>query len=413
MKHFAASVLVIFLCSITAYAEECKINSASDILNCAFTNNPDIIQADSNKQIAGINKDVTGRWLNPNVEAGVGYNMEEIDNYGVELEFAVTQTIENPSKRKARVNKSAAEYTSAELLSEGQKELVTMQVLNILNRLRQIEREQAVLNRTIKAYTSVIKSYESRPVLSPEDEVSLSLFYSVLNNYRMENNKLSMELNQYMNSLKTIVNQEVVYKKNIFFYPPQKYPVILETADITNSVALQQANANVALANAYLQDQKNYNFTDFSIGPYVTTSPNVQSVDTVGVRVSIPIPVYSNKKTTQAGELAVSSAQYKYNAKKSELTNTYKQLKAQYEQGIKMLKGFNFTQAERQLTKTENLFKNGRLNSSLLIEAHRQMMDSVRLYHQYELETLNALWQLYAMQRKLITNIGEVSYEKN
>lgn len=413
MKHFAASVLVIFLCSITAYAEECKINSASDILNCAFTNNPDIIQADSNKQIAGINKDVTGRWLNPNVEAGVGYNMEEIDNYGVELEFAVTQTIENPSKRKARVNKSAAEYTSAELLSEGQKELVTMQVLNILNRLRQIEREQAVLNRTIKAYTSVIKSYESRPVLSPEDEVSLSLFYSVLNNYRMENNKLSMELNQYMNSLKTIVNQEVVYKKNIFFYPPQKYPAILETADITNSVALQQANANVALANAYLQDQKNYNFTDFSIGPYVTTSPNVQSVDTVGVRVSIPIPVYSNKKTTQAGELAVSSAQYKYNAKKSELTNTYKQLKAQYEQGIKMLKGFNFTQAERQLTKTENLFKNGRLNSSLLIEAHRQMMDSVRLYHQYELETLNALWQLYAMQRKLITNIGEVSYEKN
>ena len=228
----------------------------------------------------------------------------------------------------------------------------------------------------------------------------------------MENNKLSMEIDQLVNNLKTIINYDIAYNKNIFFYPPAKYPKITDV-DVTNSIALQQENANVALANAYLQDQKNYNFTDFSIGPYLTTSPNVQSVDTVGVRVTLPIPVYSNKKTTQAGELAVSTAQYKYNAKKVELDNTYKQLKNQYEKGVTLLKSFDIAKSEKQLTRTENLFKNGRLSSSLLIESHRQMLDSLRLYHQYELETLNSLWQLYAMQRKLITNISEVSYEKN
>lgn len=412
MKHFTAGIIMLLMLSSYAYAEECTINSASDVLKCAFLNNPEIILADSNKQIAGINKDVTGRWLNPNLEAGVGYNMEEIDNYGVELDFALTQTIENPAKKKARVNKFAAEYNTAELMAESKKEMVTLQVLNVLNRLRQIEKERDILNKAINAYVRVIKSYESRPVLSPEDEVSLTLFYSVLNNYRMENNKLSMEIDQLVNNLKTIINYDIAYNKNIFFYPPAKYPKITDV-DVTNSIALQQENANVALANAYLQDQKNYNFTDFSIGPYLTTSPNVQSVDTVGVRVTLPIPVYSNKKTTQAGELAVSTAQYKYNAKKVELDNTYKQLKNQYEKGVTLLKSFDIAKSEKQLTRTENLFKNGRLSSSLLIESHRQMLDSLRLYHQYELETLNSLWQLYAMQRKLITNISEVSYEKN
>lgn len=412
MKHFTLSVLMLLLFAVNVFAEECVINSASDVLKCAFVNNPEILLAESNKEIAGINRDVTGRWINPNLEAGVGYNMEEVDNYGVELDFALTQTIENPAKKKARVNKSAAEYNTAELLAESQKEMVTMQVLNILNRLRQIEREQKILKKAVAAYESVIKSYEKRPVLSPEDEVSLSLFYSVLNNYRLENNKLFMEINQQINALKTIINYDVVYGNNIFLYPPVKYPEINEI-DVTNSIALQQENANVALANAYLQDQKNYNFTDFSIGPYVTTSPNVQSVDTVGVKLTLPIPVYSNKKTTKAGELAVSTAQYKYNAKKVELDNTHKQLKDQYEQGVKLLKTFTLEKSERQLARTENLFKNGRLSSSLLIESHRQLLDNLRLYHQYELETLNSLWQLYAMERKLITNISEVSYEKN
>ncbi len=412
MKHFTAGIIMLLMFSTYSYAEECSINSASDVLNCAFLNNPEIILADSNKQIANINKGVTGRWLNPNLEAGVGYNMEEVNDYGVELDFAVTQTIENPNKRKARVNKSAAEYTSAELMAEYQKEAVTIQVLNILNRLRQLDREQTVLNQAINAYVNVIKSYQKRPVLSPEDEVSLSLFQSVLNNYRMENNKLSMEINQNINSLKTVINNDVIYSKNIFFYPPSIYPDIPE-ADITNSIALQQENANVALASAYLLDQKNYNFTDFSIGPYVTTSPNVQSVDTVGIKVTVPIPVYSNKQTTHAGELALSTAKYRYNAKKTELENTFKQLKAQYEQGRTLLGGFNFEKLEKQLSRTETLFKNGRINSSLLIESHRQLLDSIRLYHQYELETLNSLWQLYGMQRKLITNINEVSHEKN
>lgn len=412
MKHFTAGIIMLLILSTSAYAEECKITSASDVLKCAFVNNPEIMLADSNKQIAGINKDITGRLINPNLEAGVGYNMEEVDNYGVELDFALTQTIENPAKRKARINRLTAEYTAAELMVESKKEMVTLQILTILNRLRQIEKEQTILNKAIGAYVSVINSYEKRPVLSPEDEVSLTLFYSVLNNYRMENNQLTMEIDQHINTLKTLMNYDIAYNKKIFYYPPKKYPKITDI-DVTNSILLQQEKANVAIANAYLQDQKNFNFNNFSIGPYLTTSPNVQSVDTVGVRVSLPIPVYSNKKTTHAGELAVSTAQYKYNAKKAELDNTYKQLKSRYEKGLKLLQSFNLTKSEKQLARTEALFKNGRLSSSLLIESHRQLLDSLRLYHQYELDTLNSLWQLYAMQRKLITNINEVSYEKN
>lgn len=412
MKYFTAIIMLIFS-SFSVYAGECSINKAQDVLNCALSNNPEIIQANSAKEIAGINKDVSGRWSGPNIDAGVAYDMEDKGDYGVTLDFAIMQPIEAPNRRNARINRTTAEKSMAELTVESQKDMVAFEALTIMNRLRQIDREKTVLNDAVKVFTNVIKSYRNRPILSPEDEISLNLFQTVLNNYRMENNKLTMESNLNLNNLKRLTNQNLTYNKKLFFYPPQKYPKIDNNADISNSIDMQKENTNIALANAYMQEQKAANFTEFSIGPYLTTSPNVQSVEVVGVKVSVPLPIYSNKKTTQAGQIAVDAAKYKYQAKKIELDNTFNQLKTQYEQGVNLLKNFNINQAQKQLTQTERLFKNGRVSSSLLIEAQRQMIDSVRLYHQYEMETLSSLWQLYSMQRKLISNINEVSYEKN
>lgn len=411
MKYLTAIIMLIFS-SVSVYAGECSINKAQDVLNCALANNPDIIQANSAKEIAGINKDVSGRWSGPNIDAGVAYDMEEKGDYGVMLDFSIMQPIEAPARRKARINRTTAEKSMAELTVESQKDLVAFEALTIMNRLRQIDREKAVLNDAVKVFTNVIKTYRNRPVLSPEDEISLNLFQTVLNNYRAENNKLTMESNLNLNNLKRLTNQNIAYNKKLFFYPPQQYPKITD-ADISNSLDIQKENTNIALANAYLQEQKTANFTEFSIGPYLETGPNVRAVELVGVRVSVPLPVFSNKKTTQAGQIAVDAAKYRYQAKKIELDNTFNQLKTQYEQGVNILKNFHLKQAERQLTQTEKLFKNGRVSSSLLIEAQRQMIDSIRLYHQYEMETLSSLWQLYSMQRKLISNVHEVSYEKN
>lgn len=409
MKYFLVSVLVLF--AHTAFAA-CEVASGKGVLSCALENHPNIIKSNAEGKIKSINKELSSRWLNPDFEAGLGYNREEADKRGVELDLAIMQPIEMPGKRQARINKAEAEYDFAATSVEEQKEIATVQVLTILNRLRQIDKEKRVLDETIGTFSKAIDQYKNRPVLSPEDEISLDLFRSALNNYRIERNQLQAEEKGYLSNLRTILNKDVALSRKLFYFPPKVWPKLVADS-IENSTDLQKENANIALAKADFLDAKYSNFGGLSVGPYIQTRPgDIDRVDAYGVRFSMPIPIYSNKKPAAAGRIAVKAAEQGYEARKRELSNVFDSLKEQYTFGVASLKKFDVGNIEGQHAKTEKLFKDGRVSNSLLIEAHRQMVDSVRAYHQYELETLQALWQVYALQRKLITNISEVAHEK-
>lgn len=416
MKHLTYTLMCTLALTATvaqATVAPCTPETPAQALECALKNHPDIIGADTAVPIAAINKDLAGRWQNPDFEAGVGYNREESDQKGVELDLAIMQPIETPKKREARRNKAAADYTSATLSLDQQKEIAAIQTLTILNRLRQITSEKRVFDETIGTFSKVIKAYQNRPALSPEDEISLDLFKSALNTYRLEKNQLQGEENGYKANLKTILNTDVKIEKNLYCFPPKKWPILTDST-ITNSTDLQLGQAAIARANAEFLDAKTSSFGGFSVGPYVQTRPgDMGRTDAYGVRFSLPIPVYSNAKAAEAGRLAVRAAEQGYASKKRQLTNTAEALKEQYTLGTEALKTYQISALEKQHKKTEELFQSGRVSNTLLIEAHRQMVDTLRSYHQYELETLQALWQTYTLNRTLIPNLNEVCYAKN
>jgi hypothetical protein len=172
-------------------------------------------------------------------------------------------------------------------------------------------------------------------------------------------------------------------------------------------------SANVIKAKADYLEAKSSSFGGFRVGPYIQTEPgNFGKIDTYGVKFSFPLPIYSNSDLKSARKMSVSSAQFGLEAKRRELSANFANMKSQYATGVETLGSYDIASLEKNHAKVEKLFDGGRVGGALLIEAHRQMVDSVRAYHGYEMETLEALWGIYTLQRKLLANLDEVYYEK-
>lgn len=415
MKFQYIMGLSLLLTANIAYSKPvCQTNNARAVLECALKQNRNILSSNAAISVAGINKDISKRFLNPELEITGGYsNGTDEDERGMIMGLAVMQTIETPTKRKAKIDQAKARLTAATAGYTEQKEIITVQVLTILNRLRQIEKEQSALSETIATFQHIIKRYGEQSALSYEDRVSADLFKLALNNYQIEKNQLTAEEKSYIANLQSILNFPVKMNRKLFFYAPQTWPKISPTPSVENSVDIALQKAEVDQSRAEFLDAKTSSFSSFSVGPYIDSQPGqFGRADEYGLKFSLPIPIYSSKSAATAGRISYQNAEQNFEAKKRELEFSYNSLREQYNNGTKALRTFGIGNIENKHKQTENLFDTGRVSSSILIEAHRQMIDSIRIYHQYELETLQSLWKLYALQGKLLGNVKEVAYAK-
>jgi cobalt-zinc-cadmium efflux system outer membrane protein len=404
---------LLFGAATAAQAETCEINKATDILTCAIEKHPSVQQANAQIPIAGINKEIAGAWPNPELEMGIGYSGEDEQYRGTQAEIAIMQTIETPARRKARTTKASAGYSYALATAEGQKEMVAVQMLTGLNRLRQINKEKRIFDEITATFGGIIKKYNARPVLSPEDKVSLDIFKSTLETAKLEKNQLAVEEKNLVGNMRLVLGSDWNPNEKMFLYAPLVWPAIKRDG-IGNSVALARESVNIELARAEYYDAKSSAFGGIRVGPYIQTRPgDMGKIDAYGVKVAIPLPIFtSGWSASKAGKMSVAAAEQGYRFKEQELQNAFDNLASQYEMGVAALSQYKIDGIEKQHKNTEKMFSSGRVSSSIFIEAHRQLLESVRTYHAYEMESLSALWEIYAMQRKLLTNLGEVCYEK-
>lgn len=407
---FVLAIFISLVATKNTYAKAYKIENAEDVINCVLETHPNIIQAKTALPIAKENAKQANKWLNPEFDGGVGYNRDKEDK-GVEFEAAILQTIELSGKRDARKNRAKSEIDLAILEEIEQKELVAFDILTTLNRARQIDSEKSILNETILSIKNTIKKYNNRPVLSPEDEISLEVFELALNDYEIEIDQLKNEEKELSKKLNRATNQNIKISKKIFLYAPKNWKNINQKEEkISESTELLKEDINIKIAKAGYLEAKAANFSEVRVGPYVQTKPNdFGRVDTYGMKVSFPIPIFSNSSQKKAGRLAVLAAEQNYDFKKREIEDTYSILQDRYNSGVKRLKKSSIKNIEQRHKKIESLFSKGRVSSSLFIEVHRQMVDVIKSNNQYEMETMQALWSIYLIEQNLINNIKEFS----
>ncbi len=405
MKRLPFLSVFLFLYPLLTFAgpKDCEFKKAQDILECTVRNHPEVTQSEAARERDIALQKVARQRPNPELESKI---LTTTDN-GASLlstETSLFHTVEAGGKRKARVRQALAQGELATASFQESKELVTLNTVLSLYRLRQIRSEIQFLDESMQTFDRILKQFRSRPLLPPEQEVSLSLFDLGKEDYRLKKKALVEEGESLKTFLEIATGHTFEEMKGLLPEPKKSWPKISasENPDFKNS-ELKKAAAEMNLSRANLSLAKSQAWPDFKIGPTIeTTDLGNDTQMTVGGSLSLPLPLFNRNRGNKTyaaldqkrATLNLESVQRKTAAERAKQWKRYKTAL----QGTPQIPAKDLENKHHQV---DTFFTKGLVPSSLVIEAHRRIFDIKKSFHEQELTALDALWRIYIIDGRL------------
>ncbi|MDO8519846.1 MAG: TolC family protein [Deltaproteobacteria bacterium] len=379
---------------LPAVETACVIASTQDILACALKNHPDIIRSETAAERDHMLVKMARQRPNPEITSKVvtGTNDSPVN---LATETTLFHTLELGWKRGARIHQARAlgELADAGLLET--REEVSFNMVLALNRLRQIRAEKEFLAEAVSTFGKIIRQFKSRSLLPPEQEISLSVFEVARGDYELQKNVLLDDERELITFVELGTGTSFDKIKKFLPNPKKRWPEIVDKAGEGKASAIQKAEAELKKAKASLQAARRDIWPDMKMGPTVETEKRGRETEWIaGGSVSFPIPLLSLNSGTRA------FARLDRAQAKSGLETVLK--KTAFERA-NALQRYRASVADLSRVKTglekhrriEALFEKGFVSSPLVIEAHRQLIDTTKNIHQREIVALEALWRIY------------------
>lgn len=323
----------------------------------------------------------------------------------LETESRFLNTVELGGKRKVRIRQATAigEVSTA----DRQKTLedVALTTVLTLHRLRQIRTELAYLRESIAAFNRILDPLKTRPLLSPEQSVSQSVFEMAREEYRLKETSLLTEEDQLKTSLE--LSTGLSYPTMGRYLPSAKssWPKIA-SADLVGGGEFQKAQAEAGLAAAGLHAAKSQSWPDLKIGPTVQTANPSGAGRTgteVGGTISLPLPLLNlNRGGRQFAAAEKVRADLNLEVTRERLSKERRKQAERYWNAVKILSQSSSRSGLATRHKAvDDLFERGLAPSALVLESHRQMITIIQSLDEQEIAALDALWRLYILDGKL------------
>lgn len=400
MKRTA--LLLLWPLSAFAGSPPCELRSAQEVLSCALKSHPDVLRAESELRVASGLRAEARQLLNPQVSAESA-SFNEADEASTRIEAAYLHPFELGGKRAARVADASGRESFARARLTLVREHVASQTVQNLTRVRQVIEELRLVEEAITTFKRIVSSYESRPRLSGEQDISLSVFRMAQSDYDFRKSVLLQERAELDAYFRWSIGHPWEDVAAISPATRNDWPEM--TAKPLQSAKVQEEQASLAIAESGLKRAQGQAWPDVFLGPRIeTASGNGKSAQGYGAAVALTVPLYQRnaggKQVAQAGrdqakltvqqtERAASAEQAKWLAIYQEALRSYKEAPA-------------LAEIEKHHARSESLFERGLIQPSLIIEAHRQMVDLAKSRHEQECRALEALWGLYALEGRPI-----------
>lgn len=404
-KFFLA--LPLFLIGNAGFANvECKsgMRSYLDIIACAESRSPEIQTAQLELGRAKAEVGAAGQWKNPQLSAET-FRGKVGSEQRSETDIALAVPIELGGKISARTAVATGGVSVAEAKLFEARAKVRSQVLVKLHRLRQVLHEQEIVEEAIRTFSKLISQYSKRPGLSPEQQVSYSVYQLSRGEYdlrRSETVDEILELNSYFKFTLGLSADEI---KGALPESPRSWPTITTEKSVRLSPQQKILQAELDTANAGLSLARSEAWPTLTVGPSFQMQTEAgRSNNLVGVNVSLPLPLFNangGAKVAAAASVQVSEARRTLGLREQDLRR--EQLIKTYEQSIKTLgTSISHKEIEKRHTDAERLFSKGIVPSSLIIEAHRTSFELEKTRHEREIHALEALLNLYAIDGNIL-----------
>lgn len=393
LKKAAVAMVSVFApMFVLAVDEPCAaVNSANQLVLCAESRSPEVLKAESslNAKRAAVRQ--SSQLLNPELssEYVTGKNSGQSQS---EFDLSLAFPIEVGGGRSARVSLAESEVKKAEAELVKVRAEVRKQVILHLTRLRQLNEEAEMVEESMMVFSKLVRQYQQRPKLSPEQEVTVEVFDLAKSDYVYKKQEILEEIAKIDSFFKLLLGKPMAEFKINLPVKMKTWPEISESSEnLSRSPLLAIYEAEVGMSQAELAKARSEVFPALSVGPSIKrVSDGDVTSNQVGINLSMPLPLLSLNQGGRAAAMAnVKTAEVRRDFAIAEVRNLREMLLKSYLSSVKLLRtSTSGLSQEKRHKKIELHFYKGLVPSSLVIEAHRSLVDFEKTRNERELKTL-------------------------
>lgn len=385
-----------FLITPAAFAE-CMPKSYGELVKCAEASALDIKISQQQFKAAVQMEKSAKQWLNPELELEHISKGSEFSETTATVLFNLTM-----GRRSSEIQLAEAELKKESIHSQTNVNQSKLNLMLAMYKLSHLKREVAIEEETGQTFNKIIKQFERRPALSPEQRVSLSVFKMALADHQFSLTKLKNEQLEVMQNLilLTGLSQKDI-EKNL---PARKSNWLkLETVEVVNSPQEQIALAELEMAQGQKSKATSESWPELKIGP---SFKEVKEADTreslTGVSLSMPLPIFSlNQSGRSYANEKLTVAKMNFELTQAKAKTTRMVLENKYKSHIESLESvLNSKAVSDKHIEIENLFFKGVISGPLVIEAHRQLFDLEQKRNELEFGAIESLGQILIHDNK-------------
>lgn len=384
--------------SLRPHGSCANLNSANKILQCAIRNHPllQVIKTDIEAQShrIGVARQV------PNPELQVEGVKKAGD--GMTSELNLLHTFELGRKRSARVSLARARKIRSEIALLRERESIAVRTVLNLYRMRQITAELDVVGESRETFESIREQYGKLGRLNPEQQVSIAIFNLAQEQNALKEAALRNELDRITSTLQFILGAPVTFSVDVLPKLKSNWPdlAVMELG----GAAIQEIENNISIAKGSYAQARGRSWPNLAIGPKVEIATGMFDEQLYGLALVLPVPLY---QTNSSGRAAAWQG-----VRREQLFSTYARANWERETqylhlvyrrcALAVLRTLERKEIIAQHAELHELLKRGVISASLVIELHRQLLEYFDRLHVQELQGVEALWKLYALQGTIL-----------
>lgn len=379
---------------------DCSLKTSfQEFVECSRFEAPEFRIAIGTNDAANLKAKAARRWLNPELDAQAVFG-KTLGNEQYQYQFSLLQTLEFGG-RSARIQEAEANKESAEAQFQNADAEVRAQIYSKILRLSQVEKEKAALDEAIQTFKKLVSQYASRPRLSPEQEVSNTVFKIAQGDFLMRRVQLVNHEREVTNELKLhLRSDEDTFRKWVIDPAITLPDYKSKDFEVEKTPEYRIGNAQLTTAKAQKSLENAEAFSDIKIGPMVQLQyDGAQRAQLYGAQITMPFPMWNQNgygregadRKVEAAEVGLELEKKKTLLERARLVATYQD----YVSNLKLVPTQKDLEAKHE--KVEAQYLRGLVNSALIVEAHRSLIDFQKLRHESEIKALETLWSLYRM----------------
>lgn len=392
--------IVLLLYFVTVRAEEaCSPKNFQELVQCAEAKSSDIVLSNQRLKAAGELNSAARQWVNPELGAESVAKGSEKSETTASLLF----NIRLGGKRGALIDEAEGQIQKAGASRDLGVGSTRLQIILALYRLSHLKGEILIEEESVETFGKITKQFQSRKALSPEQEVSTTVFKMANSDHMLKLSKLRLERSRILKELTAVtgISSEVILRN----LPARKqnWQTINTSQESTDSPQVREALGELKVSKSLRLSAEAQAWPDLKIGPALKMVKDNNLSDTyVGFGLSFPLPVFSlngGQKSYAAQKVVESEINVDLVRKKTLALR--EQLVAQYNETVAVLKtSMSGRDINEKHEKVERLFFRGIVPSSLVIEAHRQLIELESQKNESELSAIEALGQILIIDNK-------------